>query len=58
MLHKTGRNQNNTVREGHKYDLNMGDIDCGNLKFMAEVFDLRAGRDPQLGIQIRQRLGP
>jgi hypothetical protein len=44
------------VGERHRLDLVVGDVDGGDLKLVGEVLDLGAGRDAELGVEVRERL--
>ena len=44
------------IGEGHRLDLVMGDVDRRHLELVLEVLDLGPGRDPKLGVEVRQRL--
>ena len=44
------------VGEGHGLDLVVGDVDGGGGEFVLEVFELGAGGDAQLGVQVGEGL--
>ena len=44
------------VGERHRFGLVMGDIDAGRLERHVQALDLRAHLDPELGIEVGERL--
>jgi hypothetical protein len=52
----TALHHHDAVGQRHRLDLVVGHVDGGHRQLMAEVLDLRPGRDAQLGVEVRQRL--
>ena len=44
------------IRQGHRLDLVVGDVDGGDPKLVTQVLELRAHGDPELRVEVRERL--
>ena len=56
LLHDALVHHHDAICQRHRLDLVVGDVDRGDFQLVAEVFDLGAGGDAELGVEVGERL--